>query len=126
MIDLYSNISVAQSLAPAARTASANGSSVDLAGFHGAMVVVATGTITDGTHAIEVQESDDGSTWSAVADSDLQGTEPSALASNTVYRIGYLGTKRYLRVVATVSGATTGGVYGAWIVRGHPRKAPAS
>lgn len=125
-MDLYNNITVAQSLAPKARTSSENGSSVDLQGYQAAMVVISTGTITDGTHAIEVQESTDNSTWTAVADADLQGTEPSALASDTVYRIGYMGMKRYIRVVATVSGATTGGVYEAVVVRAQPRKAPVS
>ena len=109
MMDMYNNIDVAQSLAPATYTASTNGSSVDLQGYQAATVVVSAGTITDGTHAIEVQESTDGSTFTAVASSDLQGTEPTALASNTVYRIGYMGTARYIRVVTTVTGATSGG-----------------
>ncbi len=126
--DLYNNLDVVQSLPPAARTANANGAGVDMHGFHGAMVVVSTGTITDGTHTIEVQESDDNSTFTAVADADLQGSEPAIAAANDnqVYRIGYMGTKRYIRVAVTVAGATTGGVYGAVVVRGHPRKAPVS
>jgi len=127
-VDLYNNLSVAQSLAPAARTADENGAGVDLQGFHGAMVVVHTGAITDGTHTIEVQESDDDSTYTAVADADLQGSEPAigAADDNKIYEIGYMGTKRYIRAVVTVAGATTGGVYDAVVVRGAPRKAPVS
>lgn len=127
MQDLYGEISVGQSLAPAARTASANGTGVDLQGFDAAVVVVETGTITDGTHTIEVQESDElASGYTAVADADLQGTEPAIGGpdDNKVYEIGYLGTKRYVRVAVTVAGATTGGVYAAHVVRGRPRKQP--
>ncbi|HXF71505.1 MAG TPA: hypothetical protein VNO79_02715 [Actinomycetota bacterium] len=126
MQDLYNEISVAQSLAPAARTASANGAGVDLQGFDAAVVVVETGAITDGTHTIQVEESADNSTFTAVADADLQGTEPAigAADDNKVYEIGYMGTKRWLRVSVTVSGATSGGVYAAHVVRGRARKLP--
>ena len=40
MKDLANSISVVQSLAPAVRTADANGTGVDLQGFEGATVVV--------------------------------------------------------------------------------------
>jgi hypothetical protein len=124
--DMYSNVSVAQSLAPAARTASANGVGVDLKGFESAMAIITTGAITDGTHVFEVQESDDNATFTAVVDADLQGTEPSVGATddNKVYRIGYIGAKRYVRVASTASGTTSGGVYGSDIVRGHARHMP--
>jgi hypothetical protein len=124
--DIKSHISVAQSLAPAARTASGNGTGVDLAGFDKAVVVVHTGTITDGTHTIEVQESDDNSAFTAVADADLDGSEPAIGGSNdnTIYEIGYRGIKRYIRAAVTVAGATTGGVYSAEVVRAGGRKLP--
>lgn len=124
--DIYSRVDEALSLVPAARTATANGTGVDTAGYESAMVVVSTGTITDGTHTIEVQESADNATFTAVADADLQGTEPAIVAAddNKIFRIGYKGSKRYLRAVVTVSGATTGGVYGANVVRGDNRHQP--
>lgn len=127
MLGVIKTASVVQSLVPAARTASADGAGVDLAGFERALVVVSSGTITDGTHTIEVQESDDNSSFSAVADADLEGTEPAIAAANddTVWELGYVGTKRYIRAVVTVAGATTGGVYGAQVVRlGPSRKQP--
>lgn len=126
MQDLYNNISGAITLAPAARTASANGTGVDLAGYTAAMVVITTGTITDGTHAIKLQESDDNSTYTDVAASQVQGTNPSITSSNgnSVYKLGYLGYKRYIRAVTTVTGATTGGVYQATVLRGEPRHVP--
>ncbi len=126
MQDLYNEISIAQSLGPAARTASANGTGVDLQGFDAAVVVVETGTITDGTHTIAIEESSDNVTFTAVAGADLQGAVPAigAVNDNVVYEIGYLGTKRYIRATVTVAGATTGGVYAAHVVRGRARKQP--
>lgn len=123
--DLKSNIDQVQSLAPAARTASANGTGADLRGYDGATVLFNVGTITDGTHTPSVEESDDNTTFSAVAAADLIGSL-SALASSTPQRVGYRGTKRYIRAVSTVAGATTGGVYAATVVRSHPDVAPLS
>jgi hypothetical protein len=121
--DLKSNVDVAQSLAPAARTATANGTGVDLRGYEAAMCVFHPGTITDGTHTPSLEESDDDATYTAVAAADMDGTW-AALASNTIQRVGYKGAKRYIRAVITVSGATTGGVYGASVARGRPAAAP--
>lgn len=128
--DLYNKVTAEVSLAPATRTADADGTSVDRAqngdSFQSALVVVATGTITDGTHTIEVQESDDDATFTAVADDDLQGTEPEIGSDddNTVFEIGYIGTARFLRVSVTAAGTTSGGDYTAVVVLGDPRVAP--
>lgn len=123
MRDLKSNLGPAQSLAPAARTATANGTGVDLRDFDGAMVMFDVGTITDGTHTPKIQESDDDSTYNDVAADDQLGTLV-ALASNTIQKISYIGNKRYVRAVSTVAGATTGGVYSATVVRGLPHRSP--
>lgn len=123
MRDLKSNIDLAQSLAPQARTSSANGTGIDLQGYNSAIVVFNPGTITDGTHTPKVQESDDNSTYTDVAAADLLGSF-SDLASNTIQRVGYRGYKRYIRAVITVAGATTGGVYGAEIIRGNASSVP--
>jgi hypothetical protein len=130
MADLFNNLLVKPTLAIAARTASANGTTVDRgedgSGFGAAMVVVHTGTITDGTHTIEVQDSPDGTTWTAVADQYLQGAEPAigAADDDKVYEIGYVGIQRYVRATVTVAGATSGGTYGASVILGHPAKGP--
>lgn len=124
--DLYNNATTVQSLKPAARTASANGTGVDLLGYESALVVIDAGAWTDGSHTFEVQESDDDSTYTAVAAADLQGSEPvvdGATDDDQVYELGYVGSKRYLRVITTVTGTTTGAVYAASIVRGHPHVA---
>lgn len=127
--DLTGRLSPALSLAPAARTTSANGSGVDLQGYESASALFVAGTITDGTHTPKLQESDDNSTFSDVEAGDLIGSFSAVTSSSggdSVQEVGYLGSKRYIRVAVTVSGSpSTGGVYGAVIVRGHPRSMPA-
>ncbi len=112
---------------PAARTASANGTSADLAGYGSAVAIVEFGARTDGTHTPVLEESDDDSTFTAVAAGDLQGSFTacsSAATDDVVQRVGYLGSKRYVRVALTVAGATTGALSSAMIVRGAPAVAP--
>ena len=134
---VYNHVRAKATLAIAARTAAANGTAVDrqLSGasgtnewFSSATLVVHTGAITDGTHAITLEVSDNNSDWEAAASGDLQGSLPSIGSSNddTLYEVGYTGTKRYLRAVTTPSGTTTGGVYGAVILLGFPNTLPLS
>lgn len=125
MRDLEANLDYATSLAPAGnRTASANGTGVDLQGYDGALVIVAAGTITDGTHTPKVQESDDNSAFTDAAAADLVGTALVAITTNSVQKISYVGAKRYIRAATTVSGATTGGMYVAYVVRGDASRRP--
>ncbi|MEV4974444.1 hypothetical protein [Streptomyces scopuliridis] len=131
MRDAYNNIRPKLSLPPAARTATATGTVVDRADgglmYQDAMVTIVTGAITDGTHTVDIKESDDNSTWSSVASSDLQGAEPALTSSSggsSTIDIGYKGTKRYLRVDVAVATATTGGVYAAVVTLANPRVAP--
>ncbi|MEV6437241.1 hypothetical protein [Streptomyces anulatus] len=130
MRDIYSNVLVKQSLTPAVRTATATGTAVDRnaggAMFQNALVVVTTGVIADATHTITVEDSDDGTSYAAVAAEYLQGTAPAIVAADDskTYELGYLGRKRYLRVVSTVAGATTGGAVAALVVLSDPRVTP--
>lgn len=106
------------SLPPAARTASANGTLVDLADCNANMITITPGTITDGTHAPKIQHGDaaNGSDMADTAAGDIVGTLAN-LASNTVQQVSYIGAKRYVRVVSTVTGGpATGGVYGANVI----------
>lgn len=121
--DIKSNIDVAESLAPAAYTGNATGSSVDLQGFHAAAFLIVAGAITDGTHTVSAEESDDGTTWTAVDAADLDGSFV-ALTTGAVQKVGYKGAKRYVRAKTTVTGATTGGVYTVSVLRARPTVAP--
>jgi hypothetical protein len=102
-----------------------NGSGVDMAGtgnfFRSAMLLVIAGTVTDGTHTVTLQESDDNSTFAAVGAADLQGslTAVTTANANTVQRLSYTGSKRYLRASVTTSGATTGGTTTAVVLLGQ-------
>lgn len=127
----YNQTLFKRSLSPALRTdGTASGVAVDRAvngGMQDAVVLVSTGTVTDGSHAVAIQDSADGSTdWQAVAAAQLDGAAPTLVAANddTVYEVGVRSTRRYLRVVAVTTGATTGAVFGAAILLGRPRYAP--
>lgn len=127
MRDSYNDVGFATSFLPAARIATANGTGVDLLGFSGAVAVIHAGVWTDGTHTFDIQDSDDNSSFASVAAGFLQGAKPvvsSAPTASKLYKVGYLGTKRYLRVAVTVAGATTGAVYGATIMQAHAATKP--
>jgi photosystem II stability/assembly factor-like uncharacterized protein len=130
---LYNIARAKATLAIASRTdGTVNGTTVDLHenldASRSAMLIVLGGAITDGSHAIVLQESDDGSAWSTVAAADLQGTAPTLTSTDddALSEVGYLGSKRYLRAAVTTTGATTGGTFGAVILRGFPRRQPIS
>ncbi|NIQ97540.1 MAG: hypothetical protein GWN87_27715 [Desulfuromonadales bacterium] len=127
MRDLKNNLDGVNSLAPAAYTASTNGSGVDLKGYSGAMVVFHAGTADTGnadeTYTPGVEESDDNSTFSAVAASDLEGVLAN-MTANSVQRAGYKGSKRYVRAVMTLGGTTPSINASALVVRGLPHAAP--
>lgn len=128
----YNQYRAVKSLAIAARTnGTVNGTAVDRNQFrNGARsvsVIVFTGTMTDGSHAITLEESDDGSTgWTAVAASAREGSLPTLVAADddVIYEFGFTGYKQFVRVVATTTGATTGGIFGAAVLLGNPRRVP--
>ena len=126
MRDLASNIAVVTSIAPAVLTATAIGTSVDLLGFNSAALVISTGAIAGaGDFAPKLQESDDGTTFTDVAASDVTGTAPAALAATSTVELGYKGFKRFIRPVLTlVSGTSIAAA--AVVIRGNPAKSPAA
>lgn len=106
---------------------------VDRTGFDTVTYVVSTGAVTDaGTAAgivFELQESDDNSTYTAVADADLIGSETDLsilldTEDNVVIgKLGYKGSKRYTKLVATGSTGTNAVVL-AHAILGMPSTAP--
>ncbi|MER5912322.1 hypothetical protein ABT124_17960 [Streptomyces sp. NPDC001982] len=92
------------------------------------MFVVQSGTMTDGSVAITVQDSPDNSVWTAVDPAFVQGALPTIAStdSNKTYDIGYTGPQRFVRLVATTSGATTGGTFGAVAYMSGARRRPAA
>lgn len=130
----YDEVITRPSLSPAARSSAAtvNGVAVDRmvsGGTRDAVIVVTTGTVTDGTHTVAIEDSDNGSTgWATVPAAQLQGSAPAVVAANddTVFEIGVISSKRYLRVNLTTAGATTGAVVGATVLLGGARYTPIS
>ncbi len=126
--DLLRNTLVTTSLAPAARTnGTSNGTGVDLRGFDAAVISVAFGAYTDGTHTPSVQHSVDGTTYTNVAPADLDGAFTvvnNAGGANTIQSAGYIGSQRYVRAVMTVSGATTGAFSAVSVIAGLPHNSP--
>lgn len=124
MRDLYHNLKAEHSLYPVTLAGAANGDiGIDLQGYEGALVVCHTGLITVDV-TFELKECDTlAGTYTAVADADLLGSEPTfanATEDNTVKTFGYIGSKRFIRVDA-MAGT---GIAGAMIVKGIPRHAP--
>jgi len=140
MNDLANNIKLMQSIAPAALDADANGTGVDTQGYENVAVVVDTGVegITlSGTNKIEfeLEHSDDNSAWSDAVSADVNGTLGASglmltLDANgetpQISELEYLGTKRYVRVVANFGGTHgTATPVSAFVILGKPRHAPA-
>ena len=98
----------------------------------------ATGDTLNGTNRVElqVQESDDNSTFTPVIDSDLTkvvagqavgtfGLLNAGGAVNQVYLTGYRGNKRYVRVAGANYGTTASGTFiDVLAIGGRPRMLP--
>ena len=131
------SLGLAQTIAPVTKTEGltgdvTTGSGVDLQGFEGATFHIQLGTIVhaDSTGAITFEESDDDSSYSAVAAADIIGDDVvSALVvatSGANRKKGYIGTKRYVRAKATVTtGASTGRFpVAVTVIKSHGRDNP--
>ena len=119
MLDLHNTIKATIAIAPQTQTIADTaivGTIIDTAGFDTCEIVFLTGTLTDAdaTFAVTLEHGDD----PALADTavpaagDLIGT--TALASFTfadditTKKIGYRGTKRYLRATVTPTNNNAG------------------
>jgi len=139
MKDMFYPTAPVPSVNPEASTTSIDGETVDLQGYEGALVLAAMGVagITlSGSNKIEfeVEESDDDSTWTDVADDDLvghvDGTNDGCFGvvdtdtddESVVFSAAYVGAKRYIRVVANFIGTHgTASPVSASVIRGHGR-----
>ncbi|WP_428428231.1 hypothetical protein [Pararhizobium sp.] len=110
MRDLISNIGIVTAIAPAVLAATTTGAALDTLGFNAVAVVVTTGAIVGaGDFTVKLQESDTTTSgdFTDVAAGQLKGALPASLAADSVVKAGYIGFKRYLRVVATKNGGTS-------------------
>lgn len=123
MKDQYNELYGIPTIHPGAKTTSVTGSGVDLQGYDGATILVNVGTYTDSKHICALYEcATAAGTYTDVADADILGSEPTISGiSNTKYQFGYIGTKRFVKLNTTGSGASTGVLFGAMVVRGLKR-----
>lgn len=101
--------------------------------YHSILFLIASGTLADaGAEFTALLEESDASNLSgsnAVADADLLGTE--ALASfiqsddNAVFKLGYRGYKRYVRLTVTPTNNASAAPIGV-IAVGQPHMVPAT
>jgi hypothetical protein len=115
------------SLVPATRTADANGTGVDTLGFNTACLIVNAGDIDtasgDETYVVNVEESADNSTFTAVSGISVTITADNQVKSVEIPGLG-TSRKRYLRAVLDVGGTTPSIPGGAIIALGNAFSKP--
>lgn len=135
--DLYSNITTVMLKEPADDAGSdATSSLLDTAGFSGVEVDVIIGALTGTLGASNyltptlqecaTTEADD---FTDVAAANMLGALSVVDAStedSVIQRVGYIGTKRYLRVKLDYTGTISAGITGAFGILGLPTSAPVS
>lgn len=132
--DGYNNIAAKRLISPQTQTNSDTAivsEIIDVGPYLTATFVLAYGGITDAnaTFTVLVEDGADTTTFTAVDDAYLLGTEAGAapLFSNddTVAKIGYIGPKQYVRITITPSGNNSGAfpVGGVAILGGHRKGA---
>lgn len=124
--DLHSNLGAALALSPAVQAASINGNAVDLSGFASAIAVINTGAIAGaGDFGAKLQHSDTSTSgdFVDVPAADVKSTVPATLTADGSFKLGYLGKKRFIRVVLTKAGGTSLAA-GAVVIKGTPAMAP--
>lgn len=132
MRDLHNNIKeeVALNITAISSDTTTDGNIIDLQGYGSVEFIIQSGTLTDGTYTPLIEDGDDSglSDAAAVADASLLGTEAAAAFAatddNSITKIGYIGSKRYVRL-SIVSGSTSsGGTVSAVSIKGRAADAP--
>ncbi len=134
MKDLHSSIKVSRAISPVVITAgdaTLTGEIIDTLDYDSLEFAVASGAVTDGvfTCAVWHDDASNMATEAVCTSAELLGSAPvftgvTAADDNTVKRVGYRGSKRYVRIKAVQTGATTGGYLTAIAIQGHAHVAP--
>lgn len=140
MKDIHSRSSAVLAFGPGVLSADNTPGAIDLRGFTAAEILLAIGAggITfDSTNKIEfvLTHSDDDVTYTNVATADVRGGASvtngiikaltAAHAAAAVYRFGYVGGKRYIKLLADFSGTHgTGTGLSAVVFRDLAQQAP--
>lgn len=134
MRDLMNSLDFVQAFPPKAAVTDGTAqvsNIVDLKGYGSCVLALTTGTLSDSdaVWSVLLEESDDGTNFTAVDDEHLNGTEALAGfqydSDNKCRKLGYVGDKRYLRATIDDTTANTGNLFvaGMWIL-GHPSRMP--
>ena len=137
MKDLYNNIEVTSVLDPIAVTATATYTDIDLQGFNSSCLIVNCGlngeTLGSSHKFVGVlYDSADGTTYAAVETADMLDLTVTAGTiftidatgeDNSIYKFGYVGGKRYLELVVTVTG-TVSMPMSIELIKGEPESSP--
>ena len=108
--DLHSQIVVGTAIAltAVADGEDVTGTAIDRQGSDGLEIIFQVGAYTDGSVTPLIEESDNNSDYTAVADANLTNTEASAaLTAAGVSSIGYVGWKRYVKASAVTAAGST-------------------
>ena len=126
-MDLENQTTISQIVDPAVTSIDVLSTVVDMAGFRDVTALVSVGESGDtlsGTVYVELemQESDDDSTYTACADADITNAVTGSTNTGTfalidaaaeddaVYASMYLGSKQYVKVNINVTGTHTNGI----------------
>lgn len=123
MQDLYNRVSILRSVAPVsdADNTALVSSIIDLQGCSALLFAIAAGSLADAdaTFTVLVEDGNDSglSDAAAVADDFLLGTEAGASFTfaddNVTKKIGYVGSKRYVRLTITPANNASAALFSA-------------
>ena len=134
-MDIHNNIKVVRALSPVATPADNTAQVsqiIDRAGYEGIEFVIATGAIpdADATFAVTMHHGDAAnlSDAAAVSADDLVGTLAGASFifsdDDSTKKVGYKGTKRYVRLTITPTANASATLLAVVAILGGARKAP--
>ena len=138
MKDLYNNINIVSVLDPIAVSATATYTDIDLEGADSCCLIIHVGLDAgsglSGSHKLvyTLYDSPDGTTYTLVTTADMVNltvasgvvlTIDAVGEDNSIYKLGYIGGKRYLELIGTETGTVSCPI-GIILVKGDPRDVP--
>lgn len=128
MRDISHNIGVKNAISPAVQSATIKGNAIDTAGFNSVAIIVNSGAIAsagDFTAKLQHSHTTTDGDFVDVTAIDQTGAYPASLAADSAVKAGYIGNRRYVRVVLTKNSGTSIAA-GAVAVLGHAADRPVS
>lgn len=129
-MDMYNNIAPLLQIPPLAYSATETpATGADLQGYESCTFIITTADITSGTWTVTFEESDEESAnFTEIDAADLLGSAPGPFTNSgafdeKIYKVGYIGTKRYVRCVVTETAMGTAN-FSVIVERGNPHDAP--